>query len=380
MKITSLYPEITNSNWKDIVVSKKWGVTGYNDKRKHWFVKGPWQGKRRYFSQIPVNGGFLTCANEEMAQYLKDEINKEIDRGIFNPARYQSAKPLHMKNYAHRWLELKKPSIAHKTFAGYASYIKNWIVPGMGHEYLPDINYEKIIVWLNTINRSAKYRKNIYTCLVEILKTAYKSGYITQLPEHIIIRQDQKKIEWLSKDHQERILKEIPPRHRYIFQFLFLTGVRPSEARALRKCDIYDDHIIIAKTFAPVSGGEELKIVKQKREQPIPLYDAVQKLFDEMPITLNPFVFINPDTNRPYTKNINRDIWNPACQASLGYVFPLNNAGRHSFAHQMLAAGIDMETVSALLRHSTTTVTKNNYARPNLKVIGNAVNKVHGKK
>lgn len=39
-----------------------------------------------------------------------------------------------------------------------------------------------------------------------------------------------------------------------------------------------------------------------------------------------------------------------------------------------------METVSALLRHSTTTVTKANYARPDLKVIGGAVNRVQGGK
>jgi site-specific recombinase XerD len=91
-------------------------------------------------------------------------------------------------------------------------------------------------------------------------------------------------------------------------------------------------------------------------------------------------VFVNPDIGQPYTKNINRDVWNTACKAALGYVFPLNNVGRHSLANQMLEAGIDIETVSVLLRHSNTAVTKNNYARPNLKVIGGAVDRTQGGK
>jgi hypothetical protein len=55
-----------------------------------------------------------------------------------------------------------------KTAAVYESCIKNWIVPGLGNEHLPDINHEKIIILLNGIDRSAKYRKNIYACPIEI--------------------------------------------------------------------------------------------------------------------------------------------------------------------------------------------------------------------
>ena len=360
---------------------QRWGVVFWNETRGHFAVKGKWQGKRRYFSQIPVRGGrFLTCTSREMADYLQEEISKEITRGCFNPSRYQHAQPLHMGHYAPRWLELKRPNLAGKTAAIYQTYISTWIIPGLGNEYLPDINHEKIMAFLNGIDRSSKYKRNIYGCLREILSDACKSGYISQVPEHVTISLEQRRIEWLGREQQEAILAKIPVEHRHIFRFLFLTGVRPSEARALRKTDIRDDHILIANTFAPVKGGEALKIVKNKKEQAIPLYEAVRRLLDEIPPTLSPFVFLNPETGRPYSKNINRDIWNPASMAALGYVFPMNNAGRHSFANQLLEAGIDIETVSALLRHSSTTVTKSNYARPNLKVIGGAVDRVQGRK
>jgi integrase len=156
-----------------------------------------------------------------------------------------------------------------------------------------------------------------------------------------------------------------------------LTGVRPSEARALRKKDIKSDHILIAVTFAPKEGGgEALKVVKNRKEEAIPLYDAVRELLAGIPGNLTEFVFINSDTGKPYTFHFNQNIWNPACKRALGYVVRLNNAGRHSFANQLLAAGEDLENVSALLRHSSTGITKKNYGRPHLQVLKRKVDNV----
>src|SRR4030067_3849490 len=88
-------PEVTN--WRGALFMQRWGFVFFNEARGHWAVKGKWQGKRRYFSQIPVRGGrFLTCTSREMADYLQDESSKEITRGCFNPSRYQHAQPLHM--------------------------------------------------------------------------------------------------------------------------------------------------------------------------------------------------------------------------------------------------------------------------------------------
>jgi site-specific recombinase XerD len=89
--------------------------------------------------------------------------------------------------------------------------------------------------------------------------------------------------------------------------------------------------------------------------------------------TLSPFVFVNPRTGNPYTKNINRDIWNPACKEALGHLVPLNNAGRHSWGNQMSQAGVDMETISAGLGHSNTGVTKRHYANPSMESLRRAV-------
>lgn len=38
-----------------------WGKIQHNKAKRHYAVIGKWQGKRRYFSQIPAGGKFWTC-------------------------------------------------------------------------------------------------------------------------------------------------------------------------------------------------------------------------------------------------------------------------------------------------------------------------------
>ena len=122
----------------------------------------------------------------------------------------------------------------------------------------------------------------------------------------------------------------------------------------MRRSDLYPDreYIMIRNTFSAGQGREILRPVKQKRERRIPFYKALYDLFNEMPQSVTPFVFTYSKTGRPYTKNINKAVWNPASKKALGYLFPLNNAGRHSFANQLLQVGVDPGLVSNLLGHS----------------------------
>lgn len=145
-----------------------------------------------------------------------------------------------------------------------------------------------------------------------------------------------------------RIIEAIPRKHRPIFLFMMGTGCRPSEARALRKKDIQDGKIWFEVAFG---RGEELKSVKQEKIGYFPITAEVQQVLDEAPGNLTQWVFINPTTGRPYSKNINK-IWNAACDKAGVKRINLYNATRHSFACQMLNAGNSKGLVSQLLRHS----------------------------
>ena len=134
---------------------------------------------------------------------------------------------------------------------------------------------------------------------------------------------------------------------------MVLTGCRPSEARAFRKVDIFESHIVFAVTFG---RSQDLKNVKGFNEEPFPLHAELEQLLESVPKNLTPFIFVNPRTGRPYTKHITK-IWNKACKDAGVLRVPLYQATRHSFVCQMLNSGIDKSMVQRLLRHTDPKIT-----------------------
>ncbi|MCK5218683.1 tyrosine-type recombinase/integrase [bacterium] len=357
-----------------------WGKIYHNAKRNHYAIKGSWQGKRLYISQIPTMTGFLACTTEEHAVYLQREISKQISEGVFQPAKYKKERPLHIKKYAIDWLRIQEKrvesgEISYKTYMGYRSHINRHIIPLIGSEYLPYVNHQKLQEFVHEIPLTPAGRKKVYNCLWGMLGDAFKSGFILQMPHGLKFNLPKKKIVWLEDEAFEKVMELVPVRHHPIIRFIRLTGVRPSEARALRKKDIKADRIDIKKTFAPVKGGEELRIVKNKKEDSIPLYEAVKELLESMPPQLSEFVFTNVGV-KPYSMHISKQVWNPYCIEALGYKVKFNNVGRHSFGNKLARAGVDMNTISKLLRHTGVQITKDHYAEEDYGVMKSVVDNV----
>lgn len=340
-----------------LCIMANWGKVVFNRQQNAWGVRGKWQGKRLYYSEYRTEIGYKTCQTEGEAKMLQVVISSEISNGTFNPNRYRKAKPLHIKKYAPTWLEKIRPNIMHSTFKTYRAAIKQ-IVKVLGATFIADLNYEHILSWVNGLPHDRSTIKVYHNVLRKMLKDAHRAGHIKQMPFMVEFKDGlsiaQKQPDWLDQEAFEKVLKEINPDDRYIFQFLRITGCRVGEGRALQKPDLYPDreYIMIRHTFTTGNGGEIISSVKQKRERRIPFYAALYNLFAEMPKQSGPFIFLSSKTGRPYGKNINRDFWNAASKKALGYVFPLNNAGRHSFANQLLQAGVDPTLVSNLLGHS----------------------------
>lgn len=364
----------------------RWGIVGYNDKRDVWYVKGKWQGQRLYYSTYQSILGHRACKTETEARDLQLLISSEMEKGLFNPLRYKKSKPYHIKKYTESWLESITSDVAYATWKAYRA-ATHYIINGLGDIYIKDLNYKEIKQWLSNLPLDLKTKKNYQGVLIRMLKDALRNGDIDQLPQFVEFRGGWtipvKDKVWIDEESHIRVIEEISEADRYIFLFLYATGVRVSEARALRKKDIFRDrdYILIRSTFGPVPGGEELKPVKQKRERRIPFYASLKKWWDTMPVYLqSEFVFNNSVTGKPYTKNINRDIWNPACKKALGYVIPLNNCGRHSFANQLVQDGVPLATVSKLLGHSALKVTEDHYADPDINVMRKMVDNIRESK
>lgn len=287
----------------------------------------------------------------ELARKSADVINSEIDRGIFRPERWKrrSRKLFNVDGYSKNWLESVQPSLSKATYHDYKNSFKNHINPFLGEEYIEDINREKLSKLQNAIQRAPKGKKNVLGAFHSMLQDAFINGHIPTMPIFPEMKGTNQivkpKIKWLELSEQMKILGNIRVEHRPIFTFLMLTGCRPSEARAFRKEDIEQGNIVFAVTFG---RGEILKEVKGKKIMPFPLTEALKELFEQTSKNLTPFVFINPETSKPYTKQFNR-IFNRATRKA-GVKIRLNEFGRKSFAMQMLKE-MDRGIVSFLLRH-----------------------------
>ncbi len=89
--------------------------------------------------------------------------------------------------------------------------------------------------------------------------------------------------------------------------------------------------------------------MKGKEVMSFPLMEGLFPVFTNRPKNLTPFVFLNPSTGRPYTRNLNR-IFHRVTR-KVGLTVSRIEFGRKSFAMQVLEAGLDKSMVSCLLRH-----------------------------
>jgi hypothetical protein len=74
-----------------------WGKIHFNKQKNIWAVKGTFQGKRYYFSQMPTSQGLVPCDSERMAKRLREMISVEIQNGNFVLEKYKASQPLTLK-------------------------------------------------------------------------------------------------------------------------------------------------------------------------------------------------------------------------------------------------------------------------------------------
>jgi len=337
-------------------------------KNKAWYVDIPasasGSGKREKIYSIPVLGGnLLTCRTADMAHYLRRLINDQITLGIFRPERFKRKKPLHFKRYAPAWLD-KQTHLGAACFRDYGLYIRKHIIPALGDVFLDDITEGRLEDFQRALAVAPKTKKNIMGCLMKMLRDAERHGDISRAPHKPPLTGKDKVIDpeivWIEPETQSLILDAMRDVHRPIFLFMMLSGCRPSEARALRWTDIKWERseIILAKTF-DVRGC--LVAVKGKKILPIPMTEGLHGLLEHAPRNLSFQVFCNPQTGRPYRAQTLTKIWHAACTQALGYMIPLYHCTRHSYASQLVNAGVDIAAVQRLMRHTDPRTTKRYY-------------------
>jgi integrase len=321
----------------------------------------------------------------QRAVNLLAHINYEIKNFSFDPSQYikTEAEKFWTVNLLDKFLEHKFNSIApsyQKDYIRMINIAKGFFKTKDVREVrkLDLVNYKKHLE--KDFNFSNKTIKNILDVFKTFLRWCKNDiEVIDKVPAFPEIEVQEPEFKWLSQEDQIRLFELVPDRHRPIFAFLMLHGVRPSEARAL-KCknvNLKTQTITISTTF---SGRVYREKRKGKRSKPIviPLHPEMIDYITERVKNNLPeaFLFVNKTTGQYYGRNTLDKIWNDVRKkAGISKDLRLYDATRHSFASHLVNSGVSLYKVSKLLGHSSTKMTEK-YAHHHIESLRADLNKL----
>ncbi|MBX6423813.1 site-specific integrase [Thermosulfurimonas sp. F29] len=339
-------------------------------KPERLFVSLSWQGKLvRVYSD--KQGNPLTDFRQ--AQRVLQLIAHELETGEFDPTRWvkKEAEKFLFKNLAQEYLEERKKAMTPAGFASKESWFRKWLIPTLGELDVRDLKAYHLNDLKKAMLDAGLSKSSVKKAFVELraflnwLKRLERIERLPYFPDRDI-RPEEPPIRWLSPEQQALILSYIPPEHRNIIEFGFLTGLRIGELRALMwdAVDLREGYILVFRTF---SNDRLLETPKEKAAKVIPLVGRIREIIQEQARQKRSmFVFSYRDphykerwTAYPYKRLL--DIFKQAAKKA-GINISLYAAIRHSFAMQRLKGGYSYEEVGAALGHKSPQTTRR-YAR-----------------
>jgi len=184
----------------------------------------------------------------------------------------------------------------------------------------------------------------------------------------VTIKRSATDIDPFSWDEREAIEKACCPQFGLMVRFMFFTGIRPEEARALTwdRVNLIERNIYIDRVITDASKGrfENPKTTHSVRYVELikPAYDALIALKAHT-FMKGDHVFVNPFDQLPFYRTDNiRNRWITALKkAGVRYRVPYQM--RHTYASTALMEGEDLGYVRDQMGHKDISITLKHYAR-----------------
>jgi len=308
---------------------------------------------------------------EELKIHLHEKIVKD---------EKPSVKPLTMLDLKNRYIEycLERSGnisgIVHYLrypveYFGEDTYVKD-LTQAQIEDYRRWLKSEKIDRKTATINRAVAYFRSMINRAVD-----YEWGGLTQSPfrKYNMVYEERKAKNPISKDEFKLLIQNANPELKDIIYFLYYTGCRTGEALGLKWEQIdFELRTITLRTKDSKRKGRT--IVKPINDQLLILLHARQK---SNRFRKSDFLFPNSkDTSVPL--NSIKKVFKNACKRA-GLVGITPHQIRHSYVSHLLMSGVDIETVSKLVGHSSIKITSDYYShlsQDHLRAASNIVGKI----
>jgi integrase len=213
--------------------------------------------------------------------------------------------------------------------------------------------------------RSESSVRNVVNALRAAYGTAMRRGEVRSNPcancvirRSEVVQEDDESVKVFTTEQLEAFLSRAPDRHKLLFRTLAATGLRISEAIALRWRDVGSDCVRVRRAYVRGSYGPP-KSRHGRREVPISL-----SLSDDLRASRNgadddALVFPSEVGTPIHYSNLYRRVIAPLAQelgAPAGaHVF------RHTFASMHIAQGTNIRQLSHLLGHHSPSFTLDTY-------------------
>lgn len=224
---------------------------------------------------------------------------------------------------------------------------------------------------------SRKTKGNIHAVLSAAFATAIDAELMTRNPAKGVSEADLNEARepvYLSPEDIDLLAERVDPHYGLFIRFLGGTGLRYSEATALRKRDIGVEKgravVRVTRAWKATARGEEIGPPKSKKgRRNVTCNEALSKaLIEHMKgLALDDLVFRRPDGDYVRNSRFHKEIWQPLMVEMLEEKKldrkPWIHEIRHAHCTHLLKAGVPVHIVQARMGHEDPGTTLRVYSR-----------------
>ena len=330
-------------------------------------------------------GKFITeYADNGKAQYhyvygkTYEEAENKVLIGREIATRYLSGRYITVSKVYREWLNAVVNRVKESTLANYQNKFEKHILPEFGDIPCADLTTGRINAFINkklADGLSASYVRDIFTVFKTMLKYAQEEyGFRLSLKNVTLPKAERKQVEKISDEQQKKLVAYLKGNMSITAFGILLSlymGLRIGELCGLKweDVDFHNKILHIRRTVQRISsanGNRKTKIVISApksatsfREIAIP--DALMKYFEMFRSEADHFILSGTDKPvEPRTMQYRyKKILRTAEVEDHNY-----HKLRHTFATNSAEKGFNVKALSAVLGHSSVTLTLNRYIHP----------------
>ena len=236
-------------------------------------------------------------------------------------------------------------------------HLRTHLIPALGDVRLDNVRAEVLDRFFADMRKhglSPKSCRNVSATLRRVLASAVEWGALDKLPKLPRVKVPEPRFDFFTRAESEQLVTGTRnPEERALLLFALHTGARAGEQIACERSDVdwSNKKVILRRSSTRGIVGP----TKSGREKKLGLTETLGGALHAVRHTRGPLLFCNTD-GRPYTLwQLHERLWGACKRAGLRRI--RWHDLRHSFASQLVIAGVPLRQVQEAMGHATITMT-----------------------